>query len=223
MHTYNNPLSITSQFSFCGLPFRLDTYSGCAIGCKYCFARLRGGNINSKKLKVASANSIIKVFENVQKFNNKGIISEFIRKRVPLHFGGMSDPFQSIEKIYEVSYTVLKYLKSINYPVIISTKSDLIGTDKYLKLFNNYENLIIQVSFSTLDESKSKILEPNSPNPIRLLSIIKQLTNNNIKVSVRWQPYIIGVSENPKDFISEIASVNVKHIGFEHLKLYFSP
>lgn len=219
MHTYNNPLSITSQFSFCGLPFRLDTYSGCAIGCKYCFARLRGGNINSKKLKVASANSIIKVFENVQKFNNKGIISEFIRKRVPLHFGGMSDPFQSIEKIYEVSYTVLKYLKSINYPVIISTKSDLIGTDKYLKLFNNYENLIIQVSFSTLDESKSKILEPNSPNPIRLLSIIKQLTNNNIKVSVRWQPYIIGVSENPKDFISEIASVNVKHIGFEHLKL----
>lgn len=32
-YTYNNPLSITSQFSFCGLPFRLDTYAGCSIGC----------------------------------------------------------------------------------------------------------------------------------------------------------------------------------------------
>ena len=219
MHTYNNPLSITSQFSFCGLPFRLDTYSGCSIGCKYCFARLRGGNINSKKLKVGDAKSIIKVFENAQKFNNKGIISEFIRKKVPLHFGGMSDPFQSMEKIYGVSYNVLKYLKSINYPIVISTKSDLIGTDKYLSLFRDYHNLIIQISFSTLDENKSKILEPNSPNPRNLLSIIKCLTDEDIKVSVRWQPYIIGVSDDPNDFISEIASVNVKHIGFEHLKL----
>lgn len=219
MHKYNNPLSITSQFSFCGLPFRLDTYSGCSIGCKYCFARLRGGNINSKKLKVANSESIIKVFENAQKYSNTGVISEFIRKRVPLHFGGMSDPFQSIEKVYGVSYNVLNYLKSINYPVVISTKSDLIGTDKYFKLFEEYENLIIQVSFSTLDESKSKILEPNSPNPKYLLSILKNLTNENIKVSVRWQPYIIGVSDNPKDFITEIASLNVKHLGFEHLKL----
>jgi len=219
MHKYNNPLSITSQFSFCGLPFRLDTYSGCAIGCKYCFARLRGGNIDSKKLKVANAESIIKVFENATRNSNKGIISEFITKKVPLHFGGMSDPFQSIEKIYEVSYDVLKYFKSINYPVVISTKSDLIGTEKYLQLFKDYENLIIQVSFSTLDELKSKILEPNSPNPKKLLTIIKHLTNESIKVSVRWQPFIIGVSDNPEDFISEIASANVKHIGFEHLKL----
>lgn len=219
MHKYNNPLSITSQFSFCGLPFRLDTYSGCSIGCKYCFARLRGGNINSKKLKVANSESIIKIFQNAQKYTNTGIISEFIRKRVPLHFGGMSDPFQSMEKVYGVSYDVLSYLKSIDYPVVISTKSDLIGTDKYLKLFEKYENLIIQVSFSTIDEYKTKILEPNSPNPKLLFSILKNLTKENTKVSVRWQPYIIGVSDNPKDFIREIASINIKHLGFEHLKL----
>lgn len=56
---YTNSLSLTSQFSFCGLPFRLDTYSGCSFSCAYCFARIRGGNIETKKIKQSDSKSII--------------------------------------------------------------------------------------------------------------------------------------------------------------------
>ncbi len=218
-YTYNNPLSITSQFSFCGLPFRLDTYAGCSIGCKYCFARIRGGNIESKKIKIANPNTIITRFKNGINNQNSGIISEFIKNRKPLHFGGMSDPFQSIEKTYGISYTVLDYLKSIDYPVVISTKSDLIGSKKYLELFNGYKSLVIQISISTLDYKNSKILEPNSPNPEKLLNCINLLTRNNINVTLRWQPYIIGISDDIQYFVNKIKNTGTKHIGFEHLKL----
>src|SRR5262249_25277318 len=40
---YTNPLSLTSQFLFCGLPLRLDSYRGCAFQCYFCYARYRGG------------------------------------------------------------------------------------------------------------------------------------------------------------------------------------
>jgi DNA repair photolyase len=218
-YNYNNPLSITSQFSFCGLPFRLDTYSGCAIGCRYCFARIRGGNIESKKIKIANPQIIITRFKNAINKENSGIISEFIKNRKPLHFGGMSDPFQSIEKNYGISYTVLEYLKSIDYPVVISTKSDLIGSEKYLELFKNYKSLVIQISISTLDIKNSKILEPNSPNPKKLLDCINILQQNQINVTLRWQPYIIGISDDINYFVEEIKKTGIKHIGFEHLKL----
>ncbi|MGH1385954.1 hypothetical protein [Kordia sp.] len=218
-YNYNNPLSITSQFSFCGLPFRLDTYSGCAIGCKYCFARIRGGNFESRKIKIADPKSIITRFKNGIKNQNTGIISEFIKNRKPVHFGGMSDPFQDIEKTCGISYMVLEYLKSIDYPVVISTKSDLIGNHKYLELFKDYKSLVIQVSFSTLDHKKSKILEPNSPNPIELLNCVKLLQENKTNVTLRWQPYIIEVSDDIDYFIEEVKKTGIKHIGFEHLKL----
>jgi DNA repair photolyase len=219
MHNYNNPLSITSQFSFCGLPFRLDTYAGCAIGCKYCFARTRGGNINSKQLKVADPNNIILTFKNALTANNNGIISQFIKNNVPLHFGGMSDPFQSIEKFYGISYSVLEYLKEINYPVVISTKSDLIISPKYLNLFKDYKNLVIQISLSTLDKDKSKIIEPNAPSPESTFQMIKALNDIGVNTTIRWQPYIIGVSEQIEVFVNKISILNVKHLSFEHLKL----
>ena len=215
-YTYENPLSITSQFSFCGLPFRLDTYAGCAIGCRYCFARIRGGNIKSKKIKIANPELIITRFKNGIKNDNSGIISEFIKNRKPVHFGGMSDPFQSIENTYGSSYKVIEYLKTIDYPVVISTKSDLIGTDKYLELFKNYKSLIIQISISTLNTTNSKILEPNSPNPKNLLNCISLLQQNQINVTLRWQPYILGVSDDINYFVKQIIKNGIKHIGFEH-------
>lgn len=218
-YNYHNPLSVTSQFSFCGLPFRLDTYAGCAIGCRYCFARLRGGNINTRKILVANPDVIIKKFETALISDNSGIISQFIRRGMPVHFGGMSDPFQSLEKHFQVSYKVLEYLKSINYPVVISTKSDLLAENNYLNLIKGYKNLVVQFSFSSLNEDISKVMEPNSCNPLRLLDVIKELSTNNVNVSIRWQPYIVGVSDEIPFFFDSIKHLNIKHLGFEHLKL----
>lgn len=220
-YNYKNPLSVTSQFSFCGLPFRMDTYSGCAFGCSYCFARLRGGNIDSKKLKAADPNLIISRFQNA--LNNtsdtQSMITEYILRGVPVHFGGMSDPFQSIERKVQSSLKVLEYLSTINYPIVISTKSTLVSEEPYLGLLKNYPNVVVQFSFSTLDEDLTKIIEPNVALPSKLLETIELLSKNGVKTSIRWQPYIPTVSETPESFISKITQTGARHIGFEHLKL----
>lgn len=220
-YNYKNPLSITSQFSFCGLPFRMDTYSGCAFGCSYCFARLRGGNINSKKLQAADPNQIITRFRNALKSTSetKSILTEYILKGVPVHFGGMSDPFQSIERNIKSSLKVLEYLSTINYPIVISTKSILPSEEPYLSILKNYPNVVVQFSFSTLDENITKTIEPNVSNPSELLKTIETLSRNNIKTSIRWQPYIPNVSESPEEFVAKVSGTGARHIGFEHLKL----
>lgn len=221
MSNYKTPIGLTSQFSFCGLPFRLDTYAGCALSCTYCFARLRGGNADTKKIRIADTKQIINKFENSIKKPEltTGILSELIRSRSPLHFGGMSDPFQPIEKTFKVSLTILKYLAQIQYPVVISTKSVLVSDDEYLSVLKSNPNVVVQFSFSTTIDSISRIVEPYSYKPSEILKSIYKLSNNGIKTTARWQPFIPEVSEEPRLFISTVAGVGVKHLGFEHLKL----
>jgi DNA repair photolyase len=96
MRLFTNPISVTSQVVFCGLPLRLDTYAGCGFRCSYCFARARGGNTHESGVRPANPETIKNVFElsiKKQRFEN-GIVAQFLRRRVPIHFGGMSDPFQ---------------------------------------------------------------------------------------------------------------------------------
>lgn len=51
MDKYSTPFGLIGQFSFCGLPLRLDTYAGCGLSCTYCFARLRGGGALTSKIR----------------------------------------------------------------------------------------------------------------------------------------------------------------------------
>jgi len=39
---YKYAMSVTSQFYFCGVPFRLDTSPKCLMNCAYCFAMAKG-------------------------------------------------------------------------------------------------------------------------------------------------------------------------------------
>jgi len=222
-NSYSTPIGLTSQFSFCGLPFRLDTYAGCALSCSYCFARIRGGSADTNKIRIADSQKIITKFFNAEQSpeSNTGITSEYIRNRTPIHLGGMSDPFQPIEEKQEVTYRVLKYLCQIEYPIVISTKSTIIGKQKYLDILKTNRNLVVQFSFSTTRDTLSKILEPYSYDPSEILKTIELLSSHNINTTVRWQPYIPNVSESFEEFISRISSTGVKHLGFEHLKLPF--
>src|SRR5215470_16042404 len=97
MDIYTTPFSITSQFGFCGLPLRLDTYRGCAFRCSYCFARYRGGNSPAATVQSADPTQIARILDRSLVKHGSGIVAEFLRRRTPIHFGGMSDPLQPAE------------------------------------------------------------------------------------------------------------------------------
>jgi DNA repair photolyase len=218
---YENPLSITSQFSFCGLPFRLDTYAGCGFSCTYCFSRLRGGNISPKKIRPVNANAIVTRIKNAIERPSwtNGLVSELIRRRMPLHFGGMSDGFQPAEKKYRVSLQTLKYLCSITYPVVISTRSTLLASEPYLSLLRSNPYIVVQYSFSSSRDDLAGITEPYSEAPSNLLKSMERVAAAGVKISARWQPYIPDVSEAPAEFIGRVCATGIRHISFEHLKL----
>jgi len=216
---YENPLTVTSQFPFCGLPLRLDSYRGCQFQCGFCYAR----NRIEKHSGVAPARIgyLRRVFHRVfsEDLRELGLVGEFLRQNVPIHFGGMSDPFQELERRFLVTHDYLTTLRDADYPTIISTRGVLVAQEPYFSLLREMKKVVVQFSLtSTLDKFRSQ-LEPYSPSSTSLLRAMSRLSDAGITVTCRWQPYVPGKSEKPSEFIRRIASTGARHLALEHLKV----
>ncbi len=218
---FTTPLTLTSQFSFCGLPLRLDSYAGCAFRCSFCFARFRGGNSFGEGIRPADEQTLARIFRHA--FNSEGgeggIIAQFLRRRVPIHFGGMSDPFQPAELRYRVTESFLRTLARYRHPTVLSTRSNLVASEPYLSLLRDINNVVVQFSFCSARDQTAKQFEPHSTCPSELLRTMSVLSRNDIKVTCRWQPFIPSCSEPPEEFVSRVSSTGCRHVALEHLKI----
>lgn len=212
---YKYPIAMTQQFRHCGNPFRIDTYKGCDFGCIYCFANNRGGNHNN--IFQESDISIIKnMFKRAFEKNNetKNLTVELLRHKVPLHLGGMSDPFQKREFEHHITYDFLCETNKYKYPVIISTKTSYLP-DEYLDILDNKIHAF-QISLISLDEEYIRKFELNTPSPNDRIEFIKKLKSKGFWVGIRLQPLVdIDEAYNLVEHLSGI----VDYITVEHIKI----
>lgn len=211
---YKNPLLPSSQFVMCGNCFRADMYKGCSFGCRYCFANNRGGKFE-RDFQVADVNLIRKWFvEAIDNGDTSNIKKEFLNQYVPIHLGGLSDPFQSAEWKYGASYEFLKLTKEYNYPVNISTKTAHLP-DYY---FDVLDPKIHTFSLSILGYSDSyvRVWETNTPTAKERINFAKELKKKGFWVSIRIQP-IVDIDEVL--LLIENSEEYVDYYTVEHLKL----
>ena len=232
---YSSPISLTSQFYFCPVPLRLDTYSGCSHNCLYCFAN----NSNMKFIIDAdyqeqqqNVSVIPTKIEYIKKYfdiafnglkntfsNQEAIAIECIKHKVPLHFGGMSDPLQPCEEKYKLTYKTLELLKSYEYPIIFSTKGRLLLKKEYFDLINDYENFALQISLIDDRQEVISLLEPNATSVEERFEMFKMYQHK--WTACRIQPFIVGLSE-PRiiPMLDKLKSLNVNHVMVEGLKFF---
>ena len=198
-----------SQMLMCDLPIRFDTYKGCAHGCKYCFAQARY-NIDEvfKKETVGSLRNFIN-----HKRNNKEI--SWCDWDIPLHWGGLSDPFQPIDKKMRISYECLKVFAETQYPVVISTKGRLIADPEYLDLISRCK-VIVQISALCSEYDK---IEAGAPPFEERLEIMKKITKVGKKLIVRGQPYVTDYKKQILGNLSRFADAGAHGIVFEGIKI----
>ena len=221
MRNYDYSISLTSQFYFCGVPFRLDTSPKCSINCLYCFAMTRGGRRTSRSL-IADPEQLRRKLDRlgVAAEHPSDITGQLLVKKVPIHFGGMSDPF-STSSTTRVSREMLGILADNQVPTIISTKNtDALTDDQTLKILERMHNVVIQISISSASKRSTALIEPNAPTAAKRLGAISTLSSLGKHVIVRLQPLIPWLmKENEHELIPQLASSGAKHVIVEFLKL----
>ena len=91
-----------SQIVLCNLPIRFDTYVGCSHGCRYCFVQKKNGQLEA--VKKGDTVESLKAFVQGKRSGE----TAWCDWNIPIHWGGMSDPFQPVEKEIRLQSRVLE-------------------------------------------------------------------------------------------------------------------
>ena len=196
---YSSP-RISREYCDCSMPMSFDSFSNCSYNCIYCFStfqRALGKNAKNylaKNAKPVSVKNFKKVFTDLN--NPSNMFAPFIKNKITMQWGGLSDPFDAFEEKFGIGYEILSFLKEIKYPICFSSKSDLIlRSPKYFDLFKGMEKYwSYKASIITLDKEKAKILEAGTPSPQKRIDTLKALSDIGIWTIWRLRPFIIGVS-----------------------------
>jgi len=172
----------------CYYPTRLDTYGrGCQHNCAYCYAKsllIFRKNWNNKTPAAANMKEIEKT------------IVETIPTGSTVRLGGMTDCFQPVEKEVQNTYNTIKLLNKYNINYLIVTKSDLVATNKYLKVLDD-KKAHIQISITSTNDKLAEKYEQAAATSKRIKAIEK-LQELGFDISVRLSPYIENFVEFDK-------------------------
>jgi DNA repair photolyase len=171
----------------------INPYRGCEHGCIYCFARPThaylglspGLDFESKLFMKPDAPELLERELSAQRYQPRTIA-----------IGTNTDPYQPIERRYQIMRRILEVLERAGHPVGIVTKSNLVVRDIDILTRLAQRNLVkVAVSVTTLDPKLARVMEPRAPTPPRRLEALRQLAAAGIPTSVMVAPIIPAIND----------------------------
>lgn len=192
-----------------GLDYALNPYRGCEHNCVYCYAP---SVLNEKR----KWGSFVDVKRNLPNVLAKELKKK--KKKGRIGIGTVTDPYQPVERKYEITRRCLEVLLKHDFPVCIQTKSSLILRDvDIIKKFSEKE---VGFTITTIDDKARKKYEPHSSSVKERLSALKTLEENNIHTWVFIGPIMPFITEKNIDkLIENIAKAGVKKVIVDRLNL----
>lgn len=204
--TTEAPKSILSFNKSPDIPFdrSINAYRGCEHGCVYCYARpTHAYHDLSPGLDFET-----KLFA---KPNAATLLRETLAKRTyrpaPIAIGTNTDPYQPIEKRYQITRQILEVMLETKHPVGITTKSNRILDDgDILSDLAGLDLTAVAISVTTLDMGVARILEPRAPAPAKRLKAVEQLQALGVRVHVNIAPVIPAITDHEIEAIVAAAA-----------------
>ncbi len=110
--------------------------------------------------------------------------------------GTNTDPYQPIERSYQVTRSILSVLDAFNHPLGIVTKSNMVTRDIDILAAMADRGLVkVVLSVTTLDGNLARRMEPRAAAPRQRLKAIRALADNGIPVGVMFAPVIPALNE----------------------------
>jgi DNA repair photolyase len=228
----NSFLEVSLRAAHCPMPLNCDVWDGlkCGFGCRYCFADSFRASLytsffdNSKSLGLRHCNpdffrsEMDKLMKYRDTRNEGNELQRAIGMQIPIRLGIRFEDFLPIEGKRGISLNFLKYMKEQAYPVMINTKSSLIGREDYVReLADNEGRSAVHITMISSDDRLNKKLEPGAPPFMERIGAAKALTDAGIRVVGRIEPLIVFVNDE-KEWVDEWIKA-VKGAGIRNVTL----
>ena len=196
----------------------INPYRGCEHGCVYCYARPShaylglspGLDFETKLLMKPNAPELLE-----RELSAPGYVPKIIA------LGSNTDPYQPIERRYQITRRILEVLERAGHPVGIVTKSALVLRDLDILTRMAERNLVkVAISVTTLDAKLARTIEPRASAPPRRLEALRQLVQAGVPASTLVAPVIPALNDAEIERILDaVAETGVRHAGYVLLRL----
>ena len=196
----------------------INPYRGCEHGCIYCFARPTHAYLGLSPGLDFESRLFVK--PDAARLLDAELRARSYRCRV-MAMGTNTDPYQPIEREWQVTRGVIQVLAAFNHPLSIVTKSHLITRDIDILAPMAEKRLFLAcVSVTTLDRSLARKMEPRAPTPERRLEAVAALSAAGIPVMVMAAPVIPGLTDHEIEAIAEASALHgARGLGFVLLRM----
>jgi DNA repair photolyase len=203
-----------------GFDRSINPYRGCEHGCIYCFARPThayqglspGLDFETKLFVKPDAPELL-----ARELAAPGYEPKMIA------MGTNTDPYQPIERKWQVTRRILEVLREARHPVGIVTKSALIRRDIDILSDMAAKGLAkVALSVTTLDHRLARAMEPRAATPIRRLETLRVMANAGIPTAVMVAPIVPAINDSEIERILDAAAnAGVSEAGYVTLRLPF--
>ena len=201
-----------------GFDRSINPYRGCEHGCVYCFARPTHAYLGLSPGLDFESRLFMK--PEAAELLEKELSAANYQPRV-IAIGTNTDPYQPIERKYQVMRRILEMLERVGHPVGIVTTSALVLRDVDI-LARMAERKLAKVALSvtTLDPELARKMEPRAATPMRRLETLRRLSEAGVPTTVMVAPVIPALNDSEIERILEAAQVaGVREAGYVLLRL----
>ncbi|MEM2934169.1 MAG: radical SAM protein [Halobacteria archaeon] len=193
-----------------GYDYALNPYRGCEHACVYCYSpsvlrcREKWGTFVEPKLNIA------RVLSRELKEKPKGVVG----------ISTVTDPYQPLEKKYELTRKCLELILKYDFPITIQTKSALVLRD--LDLIKQFSIKDIGFTITTIEEEAREKYEPSASSVEERLLALRKIAESGIS---SWafvgpiMPYISDRDGCLEALLKAIAAAGVSYIMIDKLRI----
>jgi DNA repair photolyase len=187
--------------------YTVNPYVGCQHRCTYCYARFMKRFTGHRE----PWGEFVDV-----KINAPDLLRKEINRKPPgrVWISGVCDPYQPLEKKYELTRKCLEILVGCGWPITVQTKSPLVLRD--IDLFTRNANIEVGLSIATADDEIRKLFEPNAPSIKERVKAIGELHQAGIRTYVMIAPVLPGAEGLPAQLSGKVDYVLVDRMNYHY-------
>ena len=182
-------LNKSKIFDYC-----VNPYTGCQIGCPYCYARLFMRRYSGH---VEAWGDFVDIKVNAPDVLKRQLLRA---KRGKVWVSSVCDPYQPLEKKYRLTRRCLEELLERQFPLNLQTKSALVVRD--LDLLRQFEEAEVGFTITTDDRTVARLFEPKASSVADRIDALEKIHSQGVKTFVFIGPILPG---NPHLLIQELA------------------
>lgn len=185
----------------------INPYTGCAHACSYCYARFMK--------KFTGHTEPWGEFVDV-KINAAELLQSEITRKKPgtVWMSGVCDPYQPLEKKYELTRRCLGILVQGGWPVVIQTRSPLVLRD--IDIIRQARGIEAGLSITTADDSIRRIFEPLAPPVSERIKALDELHQAGIRTYAMIAPLLPGAGSLPGLLAGKVDYVLVDRMNYNY-------